>query len=129
MKASHFAAAIIVALGAASAANASDKPLKNECFWARNATSFAAPDDRTVYVQVNHRDVFRLDLMIACPDVDWNQRVALKSTSGAGGSICGPLDIDIESHATGIGRQHCPVKAMRKLTPAEIAALPPRAKP
>ena len=68
-------------------------------------------------------------LMIACPDVDWNQRVALQSSHGAGGSICGPLDAEIISHATGIGRQRCPVKAMHKLTPDEIAALPKKAKP
>ncbi|HEX3364021.1 DUF6491 family protein [Phenylobacterium sp.] len=118
----------------AIAANAQDKPTnkpasKNECFWSRNVTSFAAPDDHTVYIKVNLRDVYRLDLMVSCPDVDWNQRVALVSSRGAGGSICGPLDAEIVSHAQGLGRQRCPVKAMRKLTPEEIAALPKRAKP
>jgi Family of unknown function (DUF6491) len=122
------AAALLLALGA-TAASAADKPLKDECFWARNVTSFAAPDDHTVYVKVNQRDVFRLDLMVACPDVDWNQRVALQSSHGAGGSICGPLDAEIISHATGLGAQRCPVKAMHKLTPDEIAALPKKAKP
>lgn len=123
------AAALVLALGVASAASAADKPAKDECFWARNVTSFAAPDDHTVYVKVNQRDVFRLDLLIACPDVDWNQRVALKSSHGAGGSICSPLDAEIISHATGIGHQRCPVKAMHKLTADEIAALPKNAKP
>lgn len=123
------AAALLLALGAASGVSATDKPSKNECFWARNVTSFAAPDDHTVYVRVNLHDVYRLDLMIACPDVDWNQRIALQSSHGAGGSICGPLDAEIISHATGLGRQRCPVKAMHKLTPDEIAALPKKAKP
>jgi hypothetical protein len=121
-------AAAILTL-AAGAASAVDKPAQNECFWARNVTSFAAPDDHTVYVRVNSRDVYRLDLLISCPDVDWNQRVALQSSHGAGGSICGPLDAEIISHATGIGHQRCPVKAMHKLTPEEVAALPKGAKP
>ena len=122
--------ALSLALGAAAApASAADKPLKDECFWARNVTSFAAPDDHTVYVKVNMHDVYRLDLMISCPDVDWNQRVALQSSHGAGGSICSPLDAEIISHAQGIGRQRCPVKAMHKLSPDEIAALPKKAKP
>ncbi len=103
------AAALLLAFGAGGA-SAADKPLKDECFWARNVTSFAAPDDHTVYVKVN-------------------QRVALQSSRGAGGSICGPLDAEIVSHATGLGPQRCPVKAMHKLTPDEIAALPKRAKP
>jgi hypothetical protein len=126
------AAALLLALSAAAAPSlvwAADKPSKDECFWARNVTSFAAPDDHTVYVKVNMHDVYRLDLMIACPDVDWNQRVALQSSNGAGGSICSPLDAEIISHATGLGRQRCPVKAMHKLTADEIAALPKRAKP
>jgi hypothetical protein len=120
--------ALVLALGA-SAASAADKPAKDQCFWARNVTSFAAPDDHTVYVKVNMHDVYRLDLMIACPDVDWNQRVALQSSNGAGGSICGPLDAEIISHATGLGHQRCPVKAMHKLSVEEIAALPKKAKP
>ncbi|HLZ75285.1 DUF6491 family protein [Phenylobacterium sp.] len=123
------ATALLLALGAASAASAADKASNDQCFWARNVTSFAAPDDHTVYVKVNMHDVYRLDLMIACPDVDWNQRVALQSSHGAGGSICSPLDAEIISHAQGIGRQRCPVKAMHKLSADEIAALPKRAKP
>jgi hypothetical protein len=123
------AAALILTLGAASTASAADKPANDQCFWARNVTSFAAPDDHTVYVKVNMHDVYRLDLMIACPDVDWNQRVALQSSHGAGGSICSPLDAEIISHAQGLGPQRCPVKAMHKLTPDEIAALPKKAKP
>jgi len=121
-------AAALLALGA-TAVGAADKPAKDTCFWARNITSFAAPDDHTVYVKVNQRDVYRLDLMISCPDVQFNQRVELQSSRGAGGSICGPLDADIVSHATGLGRQRCPVKALTKLTPDEIAALPKHAKP
>lgn len=126
------AAAGLLAFAAASAP-AAEKPAKpaktDQCFWARNVDSFAAPDDHTVYVRVNSRDVYRMDLMVPCPDVDWNQRVALQSSHGAGGSICGPLDVDIVSHATGIGHQRCPVKALTKLTPEQIAALPKHAKP
>ena len=118
------------AAGAVAQDKPADKPAsKNECFWSRNVTSFAAPDDHTVYIKVNLHDVYRLDLMIACPDVDWDQRVALVSNHGAGGSICSPLDAEIVSHAQGLGRQRCPVKAISKLTPEEIAALPKRAKP
>jgi hypothetical protein len=108
-----------------------DKAAKHAdtCFWARNVTSFAAPDDRTVYVKVNLHDVYRLDLMIACPDVNWNQRIALESNHGAGGSICNALDAEIVSHATGLGPQRCPVKTLTKLTPEQVAALPKGAKP
>ena len=124
----------VLALGAAGAhadnKAADAKPAHTDtCFWARNVTSFAAPDDHTVYVKVNLHDVYRLDLMIACPDVNWNQRIALESSHGAGGSICNALDAEIISHATGLGAQRCPVKTLTKLTPEEVAALPKHAKP
>lgn len=125
------AALLAFAATAASAAETSAKaqaPAKNQCFWARNATSFAAPDDRTVYVEVNSRDVYRFDLMIPCQDIDWNQHLALV-TRGGGGSICTGMDAEIVSHATGIGRQRCPITHMRKLTPEEIVALPRGARP
>jgi hypothetical protein len=114
---------------AATAASAADTPVKNQCFWARNVTSFAAPDDRTVYIQVSFRDVYKFDLMVSCPDIDWNQRLALVPSGGSGGSICSGMDAQIVTHATGIGRQRCPITHMRKLTPEEIAALPKRARP
>jgi hypothetical protein len=128
--ATALAAVALLALGAASA-HAADKPgdkpaAKNECFWARNVTSFAAPDDHTVYVRVNMRDVYKFDLMVSCPDIDWNQRLALRSTRD---SICSGMDAEIVSRAQGLGLQRCPVSHMRKLTPEEIAALPRGAKP
>ncbi|HEY3695677.1 DUF6491 family protein, partial [Phenylobacterium sp.] len=83
----------------------------------------------TVYIRTGSRDIYRMDLLIPCPDVDWNQRVALRSSRGAGGSICNALDAEIISHATGLGPQRCPVKTLTKLTPEEAAALPKHAKP
>jgi hypothetical protein len=124
------AAAATLTLFAAAAQAAdkpSDKPVsKNECFWTRNVTSFAAPDDHTVYIRVNSRDVYKFDLMISCTDIDWNQRLALVSTSG---SVCNGMDAEIVTHAQGLGRQRCPISHMHKLTPDEIAALPKRARP
>ena len=124
--ATALAAAALLALSAA-AAHAADKPAaKNECFWARNVTSFAAPDDHTVYVRVNMRDVYKFDLLVSCPDIDWNQRLALKSTTD---SICSGMDAEIVTRAQGLGPQRCPISHMHKLTPEEIAALPRRARP
>jgi hypothetical protein len=112
---------------AALAKPAAPKYDKNQCFYTRNVTSFAAPDDKTVYVRVGVRDVYRFDLFARCLDIDWNQRLALVARPGPW--ICNGMDAEIVSHATGIGRQRCPVSHMHKLTPEEIAALPPRAKP
>ena len=92
------------AAGAARRRAPPTSPPKDECFWARNVTSFAAPDDHTVYVRVNMRDVYRLDLMGRLPGRRLEPARRPASSRGAGGSICSPLDAEIVSHATGLGR-------------------------
>jgi hypothetical protein len=131
------AAAAVLALTAAGAAAAADKspePAKadqpargNQCFWTRFADGFAAPDEHTLYVRVGVRDVYQFEMFATCLGLDWDQRIALISRSG--GMICTGMDADIVTHETGIGRQRCAVRSVRKLTPEEIAALPRRAKP
>ncbi|MFI4965420.1 MAG: DUF6491 family protein [Caulobacterales bacterium] len=120
-------AAALLALGATAAA-AADKPApRNQCFWARNVSSFAAPDNRTLYVRVGVNQVYRFDMFAPCQDMDWNQRLALVSRGGD--SICSGMDAEVISHATGLGRQRCAVRNMRKLTPQEVAALPRGSRP
>jgi hypothetical protein len=98
------------------------------CFWSREVTGFSAPDDHTVYLRVGVRDVYRLDLMGACLNVDWTQGVALKTRAGAD-YICDGLDLELIVPDRPMGPQHCAVSNLRKLTPAEVAALPKKARP
>ena len=120
------AVAALLALGA-PAASAADKPAThNDCFWTRNVDGFAAPDEHTLNVRVGVRDVYQFQMFGPCPDIDWNQRIALVSRSGS--NICSGMDAEVVSHSP-IGPQRSAVRSMRKLTPEEIAALPPRAKP
>lgn len=112
---------------AAGAAGAADKPAEpRQCFWTRQADGFAAQDDRTVNVRVGARDVYQFQMMGSCPDIDWNQRIALVSRGGD--SICTGLDAEIVTRSP-IGPMRCPVSHIRKLTPEEIAALPRKARP
>jgi hypothetical protein len=120
-------AAALLALSA-SAAGATDRPAaKSECFWARTVTSFAAPDNKTLYVRAAGNQIYRFDMFGPCQDMDWNQRLAL--VSHGGDSICSGMDAEVVNRAAGLGRQRCPVRSMHKLTPEEIAALPRNAKP
>lgn len=95
-----------------------------QCFFASTVSSFSAVDDRTVHVRVGVKDVYRLDLFGRCPDIDWNQQIALVSRGG--NSICSGLDATIITKGP-IGPQRCPVSKVTKLTPEEVAAL--KAKP
>lgn len=95
-----------------------------QCFFASTVSSFSAVDEQTIHVRVGVRDVYRLDLFGRCPDIDWNQQIALVSRGGE--SICSGLDATIITKGP-IGPQRCPVSKVAKLTPEEVAAL--KAKP
>ena len=131
-KAALIAAAVMAAAASGPAAFA-DKaaPAKSppqQCFYTRMIDGFAAPDDENLYIRVGMRDVYHLTLLGHCQDLDWDQRVALISRTG-GGFICDKLDVEVETHARGLGRQRCAVTALEKLTPEQVAALPKHAKP
>ncbi len=111
---------------AATVAHAADKAALRECFWTRQANGFAAQDDHTVNVRVSVRDVYQFKLLGSCPDIDWNQSVALISRGGS--NICSGMDAEFVTRSP-IGPQRCRASAMHKLTPDEIAALPRKARP
>ena len=110
---------------AKSPEEANAKPAR-QCFWTHEVNSFASSDDRIVNVKVGVKDVYQFEMFGRCNDVDWAQRIALVSRGSD--YICTGLDAEIVTHSP-IGPQRCPVKNIHKLTPAEIAALPKRARP
>ena len=117
------AAALWVAAPAASAASSRDT-----CFARRNVESFNAPDDHTVYLRVNGNQFYRLDLMTRCLDLSFRQGIGLEDQP-ANAFICSPLEATVVYRSAGSIPQRCPVKAIHKLTPAELAALPKKDQP
>ncbi len=91
-----------------------------QCFWANNARSFNAIDNRTVLVTVGVRDVYKFELFSSCPDINWNHRIALQSRGGS--SICSGLDATIITRGP-TGPQRCQVRTVTRLTPEEAQAL------
>lgn len=112
----------------AGAKPASSPPRQDSCFNARFVNSFSAPDEETVYVRVGARDVYRLKLFAPCLNVDWTTGVGLKSRTGSDW-ICQGFDAELIVPNRGFGPQRCQVSEVKKLTPAEIAALPKKARP
>ncbi len=127
------AAAVVALAGAAGApalaadpAPAAETKAKRQCFSARNVSNFSAVDDRTVNLRVGVKDVYRLDLLGPCHDIDWEHEIAIQSRGSSW--ICSGLDATIIT-GSATGPRRCAVRTVRKLSPAEIAALPPRQKP
>ncbi len=113
----------LLAAGALPAVAAdAPKASQQQCFLARDLNGFNAPDDHTLYVRSGVKDIYRLDLMSNCIDLTFRQSLGLKSTGGSDW-ICNPLDAEVVYNEPGM-HQRCPVTALRKLTPDEVAALP-----
>ena len=101
------------------------------CFWTRSVTNFAAVDTTRVYLRASGRRVFELTLFANCFQLDWVNRLAIRTRGSS--NICeGPnpgLDVIVRDRGGIPGGQRCPVTNVRLLTPDEVAALPPRARP
>ncbi|HET9428653.1 MAG TPA: DUF6491 family protein [Allosphingosinicella sp.] len=94
---------------------------RSDCFHADNVNSFTPAGDRFVDVRVSRRQQYRLELAGYCPDVDWSQRIALR-TIGGSPWICRGMEAEILLPDRGIGPQRCLVTGVRRLSAAEIEA-------
>jgi hypothetical protein len=105
-----------------------DKPAKprSQCFWTDQVNNFASNDNRIVNLRVGVSEVYQLEMFGRCLDVDWTHNIAVVSRGGS--HICSGLDAEIIAPSR-IGSQRCPVKSVRKLTDAEIKALPKGSRP
>jgi hypothetical protein len=125
-----FAALVLSACAPTSApgdlATSSTTPQGRECFFTRSVSGFSAPSDETLYVRVGVRDVYEMQMFGPCLNMDWAQGLAVVSRSGS--SICRGTDATIISPGP-LGEQRCDVRAVRKLTSAEVEALPPGRRP
>jgi hypothetical protein len=102
---------------------------ERSCFQARDVSSWAAVDRTTVNLRVNVRDFYQVTLLAPCGDIDFSQRIGIRSGRGSD-FICTGSGQDIDIIApTPIGRQTCPATSLRRLTAEEVSALPGRAKP
>ncbi|WP_395396414.1 DUF6491 family protein [Novosphingobium sp. BL-8A] len=100
-----------------------------QCFWANDVRNFRAVNSTTVNVRAG-RDVYRLDLMGICPDINWSERLGLVTTGTS--SICSGAGLGtsiVTRRSGGRGQQRCPVRAITVLTPEEVAAMPSRERP
>jgi hypothetical protein len=73
-----------------------------------------------VHVKVSASQVYELELFGDCPDVDWEQRIAIRSTGGSNW-VCRGLDAELIVPSP-IGPTRCPVSTIRRLSDEEVQA-------
>lgn len=100
------------------------------CFTVQQVNNFRSGRTGQVFLRVGSNDVYELD-GAACPDMDNAIRMALVPDSAglAGSRICADDWARIVVPGTAQPRTVCRVRVSRKLTPAEVEALPAAHRP
>jgi hypothetical protein len=100
------------------------------CFPSENWEGWKSPAPDVIFIRVNLHDIYRLDLsagssLLQDPDVH-----LVNKMWGGGDYICSPLDFDLRVvEDMGGMREPLIVRSITRLTPVEIAAIPPKYRP
>ncbi len=97
---------------------------KHPCFFISQWQGWHATNDHTIFIRVNLKDIYRLDLSAGSQELTWPGTYHLVNVVRGSSSICTPLDFQL-SLSDGHGfQQFLIVSNVTKLTPEEIAAMP-----
>ena len=121
----------------AFAATASLAPLAHadttggsNCFDAREWQAWKSPSDNVILLRVNASEVFRLDLSTGSNQLKYSDVHLVNNNQSTSRWVCSPQDLDLrvsDSHNT--FTEGLIVKSITKLTPDEVAAIPPKFRP
>jgi len=98
------------------------------CFRSSDIRNHSVGDERTMYLDVSGRGVYRVDMSAAClAGASSSDPIVMRQPPGSN-IICRPIDLDI-TVSRGSFESRCIVVGVSPLTPDQVAALPPRARP
>jgi hypothetical protein len=126
----RFLVAAIATLGFAAPAFA-DTPAKPNvhanCFLTQDWSNWRGAGPSTIYIRVHVRDYFKVELSSPSSMVTDPSNHLISQVRGTPW-ICSPLDLDLkvsDGHIT----EPLFVKSLTRLTPEQVAAIPPKDKP
>ena len=113
---------------AAAEAAAPSHAVPRQCFFIREWQGWKSPSPTVLYLRINRRDVYRVDLASGSPNL---QRSDMHLISESRGSdiICSALDLQLSLSDTQGFRESLIVRALTRLTAEEVAAIPHRSLP
>lgn len=103
--------------------------LPRQCFDQSQVTNFRQGDTRSLYIRVLNRDVYQISSG-GCLDIDSANTLALTQDFGGSGRVCVGDTVRLYSEGgPRLTNSPCRARIDRKLTEAEIEALPSRQRP
>jgi hypothetical protein len=124
-------AAALVVLGAGTAA-AQDAAVAHSdhrsCFFIHEWQGWKSPAPAILYLRINRRDVYRVDLTSGSPSLQRSDMHLISETRGSD-LICSALDLQLSLADTQGFREPLIAKTLTRLSPEEIAAIPHKVLP
>lgn len=101
------------------------------CFSTLQVQNFRQGRMDEVYLRVGRNDVYRLDAIGGCGDLDFANRLAIVSDLGGAGSdrVCSDDTVRVIVPGSTSPASVCRARISRQLTTEEVAALPERQRP
>ena len=102
----------------------------SDCFRSADMRGHTFADDSTMYVDVLGKGVYRIRMRNGClAGATSSDPLVTRQPPGAS-FICRPIDMDVSvARIPGGFETPCIVDSIARMTPAEVAALPPRLRP
>jgi hypothetical protein len=99
-----------------------------DCFSTSQWRGWASPSDDVLFLRVDNNRYYRVDLLPGSGSIDRGGQFLINTVRGSN-RVCSANDLDLKvASPAGFTTPLFP-RAIRRLTPAEVAALPPNAKP
>ncbi|WEK58243.1 MAG: DUF6491 family protein [Candidatus Brevundimonas phytovorans] len=119
-----------VALSACAPMSAQDgaqPPARSQCFYTDQVDNFRG-DNQTLYIRTRNKDVFELQTLGYCADIDFAFGIGFVPDASLSRLCTGDFSRILVSGGP-TPRQPCRVQVVKKLTEAEVTALPARDRP
>jgi hypothetical protein len=98
------------------------------CFRTQQIRNHTLGDDHTIYLNVDDRTVYRVEVAPPCLAGATSSDAILTRSPPGSSLICRPIELDISVTTGGVANR-CIVKSITPLTPAEVGALPAKKRP
>ena len=124
------AAALCAAAAPALAADPAKPAAGPQCFRVSQIQNHTKGDAKTLYLSVKPKwQVYRLGMSGSClAGVNSSDPLVLETVGGTD-MVCRPLDLDLKVKVGAGGLTPCIIKDITRLTPDQVAALPPKVRP
>jgi hypothetical protein len=99
------------------------------CINTHRQSNWKAADEKTLYITESKKTVYAVDFAGGCPRMDSPFVKFTQLNRSGSGWICSPIDLDITVHDTPGMSVKCLATGIRKLSDAEITALPKEVQP